>query len=194
VAGVSAIHRLLEQIPGAERTEPDESLPIHDVPGMFASPAAVNATVWSVTNDSAAGVALAGTPDAPLNLKVGDPLALHADAATGWSLGTIRWIRMRDARQVELGVERLSPQIHPVWVRPLRGHSRANPEPALFLPGLPALKQNDRLLLPRHLYRTGMDAEVLHAPHQYTLSFGRLLEHTPGFDLIDFTVFADEQP
>ncbi|HEY9146526.1 MAG TPA: hypothetical protein VIN36_07555 [Thiobacillus sp.] len=193
VAGVSAIHRLLEQIPSAEQTE-DESLPIHDVQTGFATPVAVNATVWSVTNDSAAGVALAGAPDAPLNLKVGDPLALHADAAAGWSLGTIRWIRMRDARQVELGVERLSPQIHPVWVRPLRGHPKASPEPALFLPGLPALNQNDRLLLPRHLYQTGMDAEVLHAPHQYTLSFGRLLEHTPGFALIDFTVFADEQP
>ena len=194
VAGVSAIHRLLEQVSCAERAEPDDSLPIHDVQTGFASPVAVNATVWSVTNDSAAGVALAGAPDAPLNLKVGDPLALHADAASGWSLGTIRWIRMRDARQVELGVERLSPQIHPVWVRPLRGHPKANPEPALFLPGLPALKQDDRLLLPRHLYQTGMDAEVQHAPHQYTLSFGRLLEHTPGFDLIDFTVFADEQP
>lgn len=194
VAGVSAIHRLLEQVSCVERAEPDESVPIHDLPGMFASPVAVHATVWSVTNDSAAGVALAGAPDAPLNLKVGDPLALHADAATGWSLGTIRWIRMRDARQVELGVERLSPQIHPVWVRPLRGHPKASPEPALLLPGLPALKQDDRLLLPRHLYQAGMDAEVRHAPRQYTLSFGRLLEHTPGFDLIDFTVFADEQP
>ncbi len=194
VAGVSAIHRLLEQIPGvsAEPAEPDECLPIHDVQGMFASPAAVNATAWSVTNDSAAGVGLTGAPDAPLNLKVGDPLALHADTAAGWSLGTIRWIRMRDARQVELGVERLSPQIQPVWVRPLRGHRKANPEPALFLPGLAALKQADRLLLPRHLYQTGMDAEVLHAPRHYTLSFGRLLEHTPGFDLVDFTLIANE--
>lgn len=192
VAGVSAIHRLLEQIPGADPDEPDESLPIHDVPGIFASPVAVNATVWSVTNDSAAGVALAGAPDTPLNLKVGDPLALHDGAASGWSLGAIRWIRMRDARQVELGVERLSPQVQPVWVRPLRGHRKSSPEPALFLSGLTALKQTDRLLLPRHLYKSGMDAEVLHAPRQYTLSFGRLLEHTPGFDLVDFTLIADE--
>jgi len=197
VAGVSAIHRLLEQLPGAEPagTEPaelDECLPIHDVAAMFASPAAISATAWSVANDSAAGVALTGAPDAPLNLKVGDPLALHADTATGWSLGTIRWIRMRDARQVELGVERLSPQIEPVWVRPLRGQRRMNPEPALLLPGLAALKQTDRLLLPRHLYQTGMDAEVVHAPRQYTLSFGQLLEHTPGFDLVDFTLIANE--
>jgi len=62
----------------------------------------------------------------------------------------------------------------------------------LFLSGLTALKQTDRLLLPRHLYAAGMGAEVLHTPRQYTLSFGRLLEHTPGFDLIDFTLIAGE--
>jgi hypothetical protein len=159
---------------------------------FYAGQVAVNATDWTVSNDSAAGLALSGTPDAPLNLKVGDPLALRADQAASWSLGVIRWVRMRDAREVELGVERLSPQIQPVWVRPMRGHRKASPEPALFVPGLDALKQNDRLLLPRHLYQIGMDAEVLHAAHQYTLTFGRRLEHTPGFDLIDFTLIADE--
>jgi hypothetical protein len=81
-----------------------------------------------------------------------------------------------------------------VWVRPLRGRRKASPEPALLVPGLDTLKQNDRLLLPRHLYQTGMDAELWHAPHQYTLTFGRCLEHTPNFDLIDFTIFASEQP
>jgi hypothetical protein len=196
VSGVSAIHRLLEQIPQADRLEADEvdSLPNVDIESVFAVPVIVNATRWTVSNDSAAGLGLIGTPDAPLNLKVGDPLALRTDAEAAWSLGVIRWIRTRDPRQVELGVERLSPQIQPVWVRPLRGHRKASPEPALFVPGLAALKQNDRLLLPRHLYQIGMDADVRHPPHQYTLTFGRRLAHTPSFDLIDFTVFADEQP
>jgi hypothetical protein len=125
---------------------------------------------------------------------VGDPLALRADDAATWSLGTIRWIRMPDARQVDLGVERLAPQARPVWIRPLRGPRSASPEPALFVPGLPALQQPDRLLLPRHLYEAGMDAEIWHAPRQYLLSFGRCHAHTPAFDLIDFTIFEGEQP
>ncbi|MDP2110848.1 MAG: hypothetical protein Q8N54_08740 [Sulfurimicrobium sp.] len=196
VAGVSAIHRMLEMVPQAAQLQQDEadSLSIHGVEPVFAAPSAVNATRWTVGNDSASGLALYGTPNAPLNLKVGDPLALRADDAAAWSLGVIRWIRMADAQQVELGVERLSPQVQPVWVRLLRGHRKTNPEAALFIPGLPALKQNDRLLLPRHLYEIGMDADVWHPPHQYTLTFGRCLEHTPSFDLIAFTVFADEQP
>ncbi|MCL5059118.1 MAG: hypothetical protein M1449_00410 [Candidatus Thermoplasmatota archaeon] len=194
VAGVSAIHRLLELEPKAAQGEPDgaDSVRIPDVETAHAAPVVVNATRWTVSNDSAAGLALSGTPDAPLNLKVGDPLGLRADATAAWSLGVIRWIRMRDARQVELGIERLSPQIQPVWVQPLRGHRKASPEPALFVPGLAALQQKDRLLLPRHLYQIGMDADVRHPPHQYTLTFGRRIEQTPSYDLIDFTIFADE--
>jgi len=196
VAGVSAIHRMLEEmVPQAAQFQQDEadSLLNSDVEPVFAAPAAVTATQWTVSNDSASGLALSGTPDAPLNLKVGDPLALRADEAAAWSLGVIRWIRMGDAEEIALGIERLSPQVQPVWVRPLRGHSKTNPEAALFVPGLAALKQNDRLLLPRHLYEIGMDADVWHPPHQYTLTFGRRLDHTPSFDLIDFTIFADEQ-
>lgn len=197
VAGVSAIHRLLEGVPQAapfQQQDDADSLSIHDAEPVFAAPGAVNATQWTVSNDSAPGLALRGTPDAPLNLKVGDPLALRADTTAMWSLGVIRWIRIGEARQVELGVERLSPQVQPVWVRPLRGHSKTNPEAALFVPGVAALRQHDRLLLPRPLYEIGMDADVWHPPHQYTLTFGRRLERTPSFDMIAFTIFADEQP
>ncbi len=194
VAGLSAIHRLLDPDQHAPWPDPANanSLSIPDAERGLAAPAPAVASHWTVDNDSAAGLALSGKPDAPLNLKVGDPLALQADGAAAWSLGVIRWIRMRDANKVELGVERLSPQVRPVWVRPLRGHRKASPEAALFVPGLPALQQQDRLLLPRYLYQIGMDADVWHPPHQYTLTFGRCLENTPSFDLIDFTIFADE--
>ena len=92
----------------------------------------------------------------------------------------------------ELGVERLSPRIQPVWVRPLRSHRKASPEPGLFVPGVSALKQPDRLLLPSHIYQTGMDAEVWHTPQQYTVKFDRRTDFTPSFDLINFTVLTKE--
>jgi len=194
VTGLSAIHRLLDPEQETPWPDPDEAnnLLIADVQRLTAAPAPTIFSRWTVDNDSAAGLALSGKPDAPLNLKVGDPLALQADGAAAWSLGVIRWIRMRDAQQVELGIERLSPQVQPVWVRPLRGHRKASAEAALFVPGLAALQQKDRLLLPRYLYQIGMDADVWQPPHQYTLTFGRCLENTPSFDLIDFTLIADE--
>lgn len=189
VAGVSAIHHLLDRAPQATQLDPDEvdNQLIHIIEPSLAATAPANTIQWISNNDSAAGLALSGAPDAPLNMKVGDPLAVCVGDAAEWSLGVIRWTRMRDMRQVELGVERLSPQIQPAWVRLLRGGK--TPEPALFIPGLAALKQNDRLLLPRHLYQVGMDAEVWHTHHRYMLTFGRRVEHTPSFDLVDFTIF-----
>lgn len=190
VAGVSATHRLLEQAQHDPAAEAD--LAIGDTSLPLAP--SVNSSTWTVVNDSASGLALSGAPDAPLNLKVGDPVALRPTAVNGdWSVGAIRWIRMRDARQVELGIERLSPNVQPVWVRPLRGRRKASAEPALFLPGIAALRQGDRLLLPRHLYSKGLDAEVWHPPRQYLLTFERCLEHTAAFDLVEFNVFVDQQ-
>lgn len=213
VAGVSAIHRLLDYaLPQPAQTDaPDEDNLIADVAPLLAPGAQFFTSRWTLCNDSATGLALSGIPVAPLNLKVGDPVALRPgiiddatldalaepgqnglDQGGLWSLAVIRWVRMHDAQRIELGIERLSPHMQPVWVRPLRGRRKGSPEPALFIPGLTGLKQPDRLLLPRYIYQSGMDAEIWHPPRQYLLTFGRRLEHTSSFDLIDFTAFAGE--
>lgn len=193
VAGVSAIHRLLAEAADGEATDDedaaaDDTLPVGEA-GLLAAPApAVRISRWAAYNDSAVGLALSGAPDAPLNLRIGDALALRVGAQP-WSLAVIRWLVLRDGSRVELGIERLAPALEPVWVRPMRGH-RTRPEPALFVPGLRALRQPDRLLLPRFLYAPGMDAEIVRAGRLHTLSFGRCHAHTPNFDLIDFTLLA----
>ncbi|HQT01189.1 MAG: hypothetical protein B7Y26_13765 [Hydrogenophilales bacterium 16-64-46] len=194
VVGLTAIHRLLADAgvcPDKPDVPPSEDghLAIDDV-GVRSVAAPVLASFWTIRNDSAGGLALEGTPETPLNLKVGDALALRprgTDAA--WSLATIRWIVMHDGGRVEFGLERLAPRVQPVWVRPLRGQ-RKRPEPALFVPGLAALKLPDRLLLPRDLYASGMDAELWPSPYPSLLSFGRRHERTTSFDLVDFTVFV----
>jgi hypothetical protein len=38
-----------------------------------------------------------------------------------------------------------------------------------------------------------MDAEVWQPPRQYLLTFGRRLEHTMAFDLVEFNIFVDGQ-
>jgi hypothetical protein len=191
VAGVGAIHRLLEQTTQANLLEsPDSDFRSVEV-AERTSDATLDASTahWISDNDSAVGLALNGTPAAPLSLQVGDALAVRVGGVADWSLGVIRWGRMRNAQQVEIGIERLAPRIEPAWVRPMRGGKLA--EPALFIPGLAALGQKDRLLLPHQLYQAGMDAEVHHGDHCYLLKFGRRFKHTPNFDLIDFTIFAD---
>jgi len=192
LAGIGAIHRQFDPAPppGLSGNDIDDNLPFCDLK-PFAAPASAQITQWTISNDSAAGLALLGAPGISLSLKVGDPLALRVNENEAWSLAVIRWVRMRDAQQVELGIERISPQVQAVWVQPLRGRRQARPEPALFIPGLAALKQPDRLLLPRLLYQIGLDAEIWHGERHYALSFGRCAEHSSSFDLVEFTVLPD---
>lgn len=183
VAGVGAIHRLLE------RRQPDRATAkTDDGPRAAGGAPDMPASTWSLCNDSAAGLALHGTPDLPLNLKVGDALALRGKTSAAWSLGAIRWIKMLDARRVELGIERLAPTIEPARVRPLKGRRQASAEPALLLPGSPALRQPARLVLSSHVYHKGMRAEVWQDGHATTITLEHRAERTPSFDLIGFTV------
>lgn len=181
VAGLGGIHRLLN--PGPP--------PVSDDGPTTAMPMPAAPVRWSVLNDSAAGLALSGTPDTPVTLRVGDPLALQETPDGDWSLGVVRWLRMRDTQAVEFGIERLSPRVEAVWVRPLRGHRATAAETGLFVPGVAALKQADRLMLPRHLYQLGIEAEVTHGDRTYLVVFGKRTDPTPGFDLVDFTIFQD---
>jgi hypothetical protein len=148
----------------------------------------VEVSLWKVMNDSAGGLALSGTPGTPLKLKTGDAIVLQESTEGKWSLAVVRWIRIADTQGVGLGIERISPRVQPVRVRPLHGQRRSGAEPALYIPGNGKLHQQDRLLLPRHVYETGLSAEVLHADRQNDVTFGRLLEQTGGFDLIEFSV------
>lgn len=184
VSGLAAIHALLDPGP----PPPVAGVPTRPSPTATGAPAQ-----WMVANDSAAGLALIGHADASMNLRVGDPLAVREQAGGDWSLGVIRWLRMRDGQQIEFGVERLSPGMEAVWVRPLWGHASGSAHTALFVPGIAALKQPDRLLLPRHLYQLGVEAEVIHGGRTYLVAFGKRTDPTPGFDLIEFTIFKDTE-
>jgi hypothetical protein len=189
VAGVNAVHRLLlDQGSPAATPEPEPTeIHISDPAPVTAGPA--RTSTWELVNDSAGGVALAGTPELPHSLNIGDPLALQ-EAATGhWSLGVIRWIRVHDAREIEMGVERLSPRVEPVWIRPVRRRQLTRPQPALLLRGVPAQRRRDCLMLPPQVYRGARDVELLHDQQLDCVSFGPRLERSPSYDLVEFSRF-----
>lgn len=189
VAGVTAVHRMLVNQGTPEETENPGTLTITGVDSALAAAPAPQASTWHLLNDSAGGLALTTRSDAPLNLKIGDPLALQENTPGNWSLGVIRWIRMGDDQQMEMGVERLSPQIEPVWIRPVRKRRLDRAEPALLVHGVPAQKRRDCLLLPRDLYRDSRDAELLHAQQLDCITFGQRVEQSPGYELVEFSRF-----
>ena len=189
VAGVTAVHRMLVNQGTPEETENPGTLTITGVDSVLAAAPAPQASTWHLLNDSAGGLALTTRSEAPLNLKIGDPLALQENTPGNWSLGVIRWIRMGDDQQMEMGVERLSPQIEPVWIRPVRKRRLDRAEPALLVHGVPAQKRRDCLLLPRDLYRDSRDAELLHAQQLDCITFGKRVEQSPSYELVEFSRF-----
>ena len=189
ITGVTAIYRMLDRPVMPSMPVSNDTLILKDMDTGLVFNGIAEASTWRILNDSAGGLALTSTPGAPLNLKVGDAAAIQENGSGNWSLSVIRWIKMSDIQRVEVGIERLAPQVLPILVRPFRGHRNASPEPALFIPGFSTLHQQDRLLLPRHVYQGGMDAEVWHSDRQNNITFGRVLEQTGGFDLIEFSVF-----
>jgi hypothetical protein len=50
-----------------------------------------------------------------------------------------------------------------------------------------AQQRRDCLLLPRHLYRSARDVELLHAQQLDCISFGQRVEQGPGYDLVEFS-------
>jgi cyclic-di-GMP-binding protein len=189
VAGVTAVHRMLVNQSSPEEAENPGTLTITGLDSVLAAAPTPQASTWHLINDSAGGLALTTRTETPLNLKIGDPLALQENTPGNWTLGVIRWIRMSDSREVEIGVERLSPQIEPVWIRPVRKRRFDRAEPALLVRGVPAQKRRDCLLLPRDLYRNSRDAELLHAQHLDCITFGHRVEQSPSYDLVEFSRF-----
>ena len=189
VSGVNAVHRLLlDHGIAGDAAEPDTTeISVSD--SVLATAGATRASTWQLVNDSAGGVALAGKPELPHSLNIGDPLALQETATGHWSLGVIRWIRVRDTREIEMGVERLSPQVEPVWIRPVRRRQLTRPQPALLLRGVAAQRRRDCLLLPPQIYRSARDVELLHDQQLDCVTFGPRLEQSPSYDLVEFSRF-----
>ncbi|MHB1173636.1 MAG: hypothetical protein ACYCZJ_00730 [Sulfuriferula sp.] len=142
------------------------------------------ATHWIVTNDSASGLALHKRNSTSVNLKVGEVVAVHSHQLPLWNIGVVRWLRNSPADRIEFGLQMLSPNPQPVWIRNAIGRIRTN-QPALLLPANPILQLPQQLLVPRGVYVPGIPLELSAATNSSILP-GKVLEHTHNFDLFEF--------
>lgn len=142
-------------------------------------------TRWNVVNDSANGLALHKKSLAGVNLKVGEIVAVRSQAQTAWNIGVVRWLRNTPADHIELGLQMLSPNPKPVWVRSAAGKIRTN-QPALLFPANPALQSAQQLLVPRGIYVPDLPIELTDASIRNVLP-AQMRENTFHFDLFEFT-------
>ncbi len=141
-------------------------------------------THWTVVNDSASGLALHKKNSTSVNLKVGEVVAVRSHQLPLWNIGVVRWLRNSPADQIEFGLQMLSPNPQPVWIRNAVGRIRTN-QPALLLPANPILQLPQQLLVPRGVYIPDIPLELSAATNSSILP-GKVLEHTHNFDLFEF--------
>jgi hypothetical protein len=183
ISGIPAIHRLFDS--KQKPASPDGSTASKNTVSALADqglPAR-----WRVINDSASGLAISAPAQEVAQVRMGNPIALREENAedAGWMLAVIRWGKMAKGQTVVAGVEKLSPNASSVVLRFLQGDTANIGQPALLIPANPALKTDERLLLPQGLYQRGRTADMWHKGERRRIGLGALVEQTTFFDLVE---------
>lgn len=140
---------------------------------------------WRVLNESASGVSItAQVRDAP-QIRLGDPVALRLNEATGWTLGVIRWGKIASGLAVEAGIEKITPRVSAAVIRVHRDKPGNTSEPCLLIPANDSLQTGERLLLPCGLYAENCEADIWHDGQRRKVILWGLIEQSPIFDLVE---------
>ncbi|MGF1642067.1 MAG: hypothetical protein ACFCUJ_00375 [Thiotrichales bacterium] len=107
---------------------------------------------WTVINTGAGGYGLLWNADTPINLHVGELIALRDKEYDEyqWRVGIVRWLRHRTDSGVEVGVQLISPRGTVVQIDDIRNRTHPDilPIEGLMLPGMRTIKQMPSLLVP----------------------------------------------
>lgn len=117
---------------------------------------------WMVINESPSGLAMMHVSGEVAGILPGSAVGLRLKPDEGWSVCLVRWARSDNPEHVELGLDLLAPETHPVRIlaQPNNGAAAPEPVPALLLPSLPHLTRGEALLTPRGGYVEGKFALV----------------------------------
>ena len=98
----------------------------------------------------------------PSTVQTGELVVIREPRINTWALGSIRWIRTRHNQPAQLGIELLAPKAEAVAVRMLN-KTGENGEylRGIRLPALPAVAQEETLILPILPFKVGSKAELV---------------------------------
>ncbi len=142
---------------------------------------------WQLRDESARGLLLAREGEVGSHVRVGDVIGIQGAYDTEvWHVGVIRWIKSPAPRQVEMGVERIAPELTPIAVKPVSDTNRRYSQ-ALLLPAMPVLQRPATILAARGTYVPGHDLQLAEAGGATRVVRAlKLLERTASFDQITF--------
>lgn len=145
---------------------------------------------WMVYNESPGGYAImsvAGGVEG--SLTAGMALALRRNVGEAWTLCVVRWIRADTPEQVELGLQLIAIDCHPISIG-FRGTQGGAVVPALILPPMAEMRSNQAILAPAGTYTSRRFVLVRERPHLYVAQ-GRVLSldmQTANLELFQYEI------
>ena len=147
-------------------------------------------TTWRLTDESASGIALCKSTNGADQLRVGELLGFRQVSRNNqgkWNLAVLRWIKNTENDEIEMGIQRLGANVEPRAVQADLPHDlRKTLIPALYLPGLEAMKQPATLVTPRGVYRLDRVLIVDDGYRSQRLMATRLLQINRSFEQFEF--------
>lgn len=143
---------------------------------------------WLVINESAGGLALSGSFETLPQIRPGDVIGLKAEGANKWHVGAVRWVKSGKADHFEIGAQLVAPKADPARIKPSIAGPAETFQPALLLPEVLLLKQQETLIAPRGTF--GPQRELLLEFEDNTTQTVRavkLLEQTTGYERFEFS-------
>ena len=183
--GLRTIHALLS---AKSTMSSNDDMPINiTINNNFTVPEVTNRnhyiSTWQVLNNSAQGNALRNQESVPTHIKGGELIAMRENTNGRWHLYVIKWDKSFGTGLVEIGVQLLPPQAHPVAL-----YNPALPisskQLGILFPENSALKQSSLLLTPHGIYKKNADL-CFHADGTHAIALVKLTMQTQSFDLFE---------
>ncbi len=153
-----------------------------------AAPIQYHFHICSTVNESAGGFCLVwlpveGTDNAGLSALVGELIGMQEmdePNKSRWSIGVVRWMKSRDGKQLELGIQKLAPYAIAAAVRQERTGKTRTFQPALVLPEIKNADQPVTLIAP-NVYDAGDTLSLSIDSDKKTIQITKVLETTGAF-------------
>lgn len=145
-----------------------------------------------ITNESAGGYCLSGTPSQSGAIKVGEILYLKQTGQDDtYNVCVVRWMR-RDRNRLVLGVEILTPHADPVTIEAAsRDRSKNPPFAALLFPAAPVMNLPATLISAATL-RPGQPVRIKLSKTEREVCIEKIIQSTRTFRQYQFTESRDQ--
>jgi hypothetical protein len=145
---------------------------------------AIKPSRWQILNVSAGGYALRKFSSSAASAKVGDVVAMKNSKSASWELAVLRWAKINDMNQLDVGVELISPSAS-ADIAKVENNGVSIEGEALLLPEISALKQSASIVTARSFCKVG---NILSFTKHQKILVNKLVERSARFERFEYSL------